>query len=589
MALRLPAHSLSDAPASPITGVHLNADGSLFATATLEGWVVYRTNPLQVITRRDLPDSSLRIVLPLECTNLVFLVGGPPSPLYPPNKVIIWDDKLRQAAAELEFREDVRGLAVRRDRLVVVLRRRVIVFVLGRGEAGVWREGGYETADNPKGLVALATEPGSTLLAFPGRQPGQVQLVRLPPLDPASPPLPPPPSHDPTASPYPSVSVILAHTTALSALSTTPNGAMLATASSKGTLVRIWDAQSSYLVKELRRGTDSAEIFAISFRADAGAVAVSSDKGTVHAWDLRREKEDKRAGGSESGTSTPRQKQLSMLKPYLPKYFSSEWSHSQFRLPPPGPAASRLPFSLSNPGPYPSTPFSPSPAPQTGAPSAPTTVEDDVCICAWVEVEAEDDDGDDANAAPIPSSSSRAGTPTHGGSRRGSTSSAADRTAKHHKPRQSSLSSATSATSVASGAAPRPLDREREKENRRHASSSSTSASSYPSAYNHPPASSSGRPAPAAVSRAKRTESQLVALTHSGGWFRIALDRPARESKGKERTSDSNSGGGISATGGSGNVTPRAAGAPGVIGLGRDAASDCRLVEYRRFGEKDGW
>lgn len=127
--------------------------------------------------------------------------------------------------------------------------------------------------------------------------------MRLPPLDPASPPLPPPPSHDPTASPYPSVSVILAHTTALSALSATPNGAMLATASSKGTLVRVWDAQSSYLVKELRRGIDSAEIFAISFRADGGAVAVSSDKGTVHAWDLRREKEDKRAGGSESGTS----------------------------------------------------------------------------------------------------------------------------------------------------------------------------------------------------------------------------------------------------------------------------------------------
>lgn len=105
--------------------------------------------------RADLPDSSLRIVLPLECTNLVFLVGGPPSPLYPPNKVIIWDDKLRQAAAELEFREDVRGLAVRRDRLVVVLRRRVIVFVLGRGEAGVWREGGYETADNPKGALGV--------------------------------------------------------------------------------------------------------------------------------------------------------------------------------------------------------------------------------------------------------------------------------------------------------------------------------------------------------------------------------------------------------------------------------------------------
>lgn len=52
MALHLPAHSLSDAPPSPLTGVHLNADGSLFATSTVEGWVVYRTQPLEVLTRR---------------------------------------------------------------------------------------------------------------------------------------------------------------------------------------------------------------------------------------------------------------------------------------------------------------------------------------------------------------------------------------------------------------------------------------------------------------------------------------------------------------------------------------------------------
>ena len=52
MALHLPAHSLSDAPPSPVTGVHLNADGSVFATSTTEGWVVYRTQPLEVLTRR---------------------------------------------------------------------------------------------------------------------------------------------------------------------------------------------------------------------------------------------------------------------------------------------------------------------------------------------------------------------------------------------------------------------------------------------------------------------------------------------------------------------------------------------------------
>ena len=93
--------------------------------------------------------------MPLEQSNIVFLVGGPPSPLYPPNKVIIWDDKLRKVVSELEFREDVRGVAARRDRLVVALHRRVVVFALAEGPLGIWREGLYATASNPKGAWCL--------------------------------------------------------------------------------------------------------------------------------------------------------------------------------------------------------------------------------------------------------------------------------------------------------------------------------------------------------------------------------------------------------------------------------------------------
>ncbi|BGP29006.1 Phosphatidylinositol 3,5-bisphosphate-binding protein [Rhodotorula toruloides] len=574
MALHLPAHTLSDEEPSPVTAVHLNSDGSVFATSTTRGWVVYRTNPLEAVTRRDLPDSSLKIVLPLERTNLLFLVGGPPSPLYPPNKVVFWDDKAKQAVAELEFREEVLGLAARRDRLVVALKRRVLVFVLGGGVTGIWREGVYETTENPKGLVALATKPGSTLLAFPGRQPGQIQVVRLPPLDPLMPPLPPPPSHDPTSATYPSVSIILAHTTSLSALSTTPDGSLIASASNKGTLVRVWDAQTSYLVKELRRGTDWAQIFGISFRADGGAVAVSSDKGTMHVWDLKRTREESQAErGTDSGSSTPRQKQLSLLKPYLPKYFSSEWSHSQFRLPPPAPPASRLPFSLSNPSPYPATPFTPVPKEGEGR-APPLTVEDDVCLCAWVEVDVEGEEDTGTPASP----------PTDPSNRRISTSSSA-------RPSSSPSAQPTRTRPPSS----------HEKENfRTHPPPSRPSTTSAATPYTP----SSQPPAPSK----KKTESQLIAITHSGGWYRIAFDQPTggeekgAKGKGKEKGKEKAEGG---AGGASGSSTPRSSTAgtrnatsiaggkkreDGPVGLGKDSTSDCRLVEYRRFGgDKDGW
>jgi WD40 repeat protein len=82
------------------------------------------------------------------------------------------------------------------------------------------------------------------------------------------------------------VSIIVAHTSALTSLSIPPSGRLLATTSVKGTLVRIWDSVTGKLVRELRRGTDKAEIYGVAFRPDEQELCVWSDKGTVHVFTL---------------------------------------------------------------------------------------------------------------------------------------------------------------------------------------------------------------------------------------------------------------------------------------------------------------
>jgi WD40 repeat protein len=61
---------------------------------------------------------------------------------------------------------------------------------------------------------------------------------------------------------------------------------MLATTSSRGTLVRIWDTLTGKLLREFRRGSDKAEIYGVAFRPDEKDVCVWSDKGTVHLFSL---------------------------------------------------------------------------------------------------------------------------------------------------------------------------------------------------------------------------------------------------------------------------------------------------------------
>ncbi|KAJ7283768.1 SVP1-like protein 2 [Mycena rebaudengoi] len=301
-----------------IFDARFDSDCRIFTASTPAGFAVYRACPLTLVRKRELTGGTLAAVVPLHTSSLLFLLGGGRSPLYPPNKVVLWDDAIGTEVAELEFRERVRGLAF-------ALRRRVVLFEIGEQ---VTRYGEWDTWDNPggerlcvQGLLALASGTYATLLAIPGRQMGHVQLIHLPPCVPpvpigppsSSPPRKPPPP--PTKHP---VSIIAAHTTALTTLAVPPSGRLLATTSSRGTLVRTWDTVTGKLVREFRRGTDKAEIFGVAFRPDERELCVWSDKGTVHVFTL----------AIDNPPSLP-------LTPYLPlpKYFESEWSYAQYRIP----------------------------------------------------------------------------------------------------------------------------------------------------------------------------------------------------------------------------------------------------------------
>ena len=134
----------------------------------------------------------------------------------------------------------------------------------------------------------MATGAYSTLLAIPGRKIGHVQFVHLPeciPPEPLGPPTGAPPQPPPAPTKHP-VSMIIAHETALSTLSVPPSGKLIATTSARGTLVRVWDTVTGNRLRELRRGSDQAEIYGVAFRPDEQELCVWSDKGTVHVFSL---------------------------------------------------------------------------------------------------------------------------------------------------------------------------------------------------------------------------------------------------------------------------------------------------------------
>jgi len=98
--------------------------------------------------------------------------------------------------------------------------------------------------------------------------------------------------------------LIEAHESTLRALVLTADGGKLATASHKGTIVRVWDVATSQNIYEFRRGVERANITCLAFSWDDQWISCSSDKGTTHIFYLENEGKDKQNKNNKKNGSS---------------------------------------------------------------------------------------------------------------------------------------------------------------------------------------------------------------------------------------------------------------------------------------------
>lgn len=204
----------------------------------------------------------------------------------------------------------------------------------------------FDTAPNPRGTFALSLDPHPAVLAFPARVKGQVAIVDLSrSLAEAA---------NGTRGQTPAATLIAAHTSRITCLALSPDGSRLASASEKGTLIRVFDTRAGRLVAELRRGVDRVELYTVAFNPAGTRLCVTSDKGTVHVFNLISTDgsnpvqssvapDDDEFDPADPEAQWPtasapngplqtgnRQSHLS----FLPlRYFSSSWSFARFSVP----------------------------------------------------------------------------------------------------------------------------------------------------------------------------------------------------------------------------------------------------------------
>jgi autophagy-related protein 18 len=121
------------------------------------------------------------------------------------------------------------------------------------------------TAPNPKGLVALSSVAENCLLLYPNSH--EVGLVCV---------------YD--CFTMRSLGDVEAHKSPLAAISLSHDASMMATASEKGTVIRVWALPSGVQLHSFKRGISYVEVCDLSFAGDGSMLLLCASSGTIHIF-----------------------------------------------------------------------------------------------------------------------------------------------------------------------------------------------------------------------------------------------------------------------------------------------------------------
>ena len=282
-----------------------NQDSSCFAIGTEKGFRIYNSYPFRDNFKRDL-QGGIGIIEMLDRCNILALVGGGKNPKYAPNKVILWDDSQERVISELRFTSYIKNIKLKRNKIFIVCQIKIYVFTF----ENFTNIDTISTYDNPKGIIGISQAGNNNIIAYPDPKCGSVTIK----------------NYDNQAT-----TTISAHQSQIACLSMNRDGSLLATASIKGTLIRIYRTSDSMLIQELRRGSEKAEIYSIAFDINSKYLACSSDRGTIHIFVLKNDNNNNNEEKGENLKSTFG----TFLSFFNVKneYLNSEWSFAQFKIP----------------------------------------------------------------------------------------------------------------------------------------------------------------------------------------------------------------------------------------------------------------
>ncbi|KAL2829935.1 WD40 repeat-like protein [Aspergillus cavernicola] len=273
--------------------VTFNQDYSFLAVATSKGFRVFTTDPFA--KSYETKEGNIAIIEMLFSTSLVALILSP-------RRLQITNTKRQSTICELTFPTTVLAVKLNRKRLVIILEDQIYLYDIQTMKLLYT----IETSPNPNAISALSPSSDNCYLAYPLPQKAAPSSFQ-------------PPAHAPPGSTHVSptsgevlifdtlkleaINVIQAHRSPLACITLNGDGTLIATASDKGTIIRVFSVPDGHKLYQFRRGSIPSRIFSMSFNTTSTLLCVSSSTETIHLFKLTQPSQPQE--GSISASAPP--------------------------------------------------------------------------------------------------------------------------------------------------------------------------------------------------------------------------------------------------------------------------------------------
>lgn len=248
--------------------VNFNQDVSSLAIGTKTGYQLYALHNCVdnlIKTFQGHEHDDVCIVERLFSSSLVAIVS-----LSSPRKLRVCHIRRNTEICNYSYTNTILAVRLNRQRLIICLEDQLFIHNL-RDMKLIWVIN--NTPPNPHGLCALSPKSENCYLAYPASsQSGEVQIFDTITLK--------------------NKILIPAHDNPLAALTFDQQGLKLASASEKGTVIRVHTIEDGSCIYEFRRGyARCVDIYSLSFSQDSLFLSASSSTETVHIFKLDQSKD----------------------------------------------------------------------------------------------------------------------------------------------------------------------------------------------------------------------------------------------------------------------------------------------------------